>query len=406
MLKGSLFQPRHYVALSMVAALMGTALVSPLYPIFQDQWGLGAADISNIYVIYMIGALVGLVVFGRLGDRIGYAATLIAAMVLALAGSLLCMIAQEVVLLSIGRFMVGVAGTVATASGAAGLMLLTPENKRANVAVQISVLVSFGFGIGPVIGGVVGQWMPNPLMTAHLPSVVMLVIGVAIMLGLLPRTPLAEIRKNLSLGDFLPKLTWPKGPQAVTFGLATILPFITFGVFGLYASMAPTIIRNVLGLGGPMVSGLGIALILTGSCITQIAFKRLHYSHSALIGFGLLCVSNAIMIVNLQVGSAALFAAGVITTAMGHGASMFAGSQVVNLVSDNSNRASLTSSYWAIGYCGSIIPMIATGIMSEVWGLNIAVTVFCASIIVMSVTGAALFVAAGVARRKADLSAV
>lgn len=399
-------QPRHYVAVSMVAALMGTALVSPLYPLFQDSWGLTTGDVSNIYVIYMVGALAGLLFLGRLGDRIGFTATLIASLSLALAGSVLCMVAQEFVLLSVGRFMVGIAGTMATSAGAAGIMLLTPLQQRASAALKISLLVSFGFGIGPLIGGAIGQWMPYPLVVAHIPSVIMLGIGLVVMGRLTPSVRWSDIRQQLGVSDFLPKLTWPSGPHAITFALGCLLPFITFGVFGLYASMAPTIIRNVLGLGGPMVSGLGIAIILTGSCLTQISFKRMHYNQSALIGFALLILSNGLMIFNLAHGSAILFALGLLATAMGHGASMFAGSQIVNLISDDSNRSSLTASYWAVGYCGSIIPMVGTGIMADLWGLNLAVTVFCAGTMVMCAVAVSLFTVVRILNRSADVQAI
>lgn len=394
MSKALSLQPRHSVALSMVAALLGTALVSPLYPLYQDAWGLSAGDVSNLYVIYMIGALSGLVFLGRLGDRIGYTATLVAALLLALVGSVICMAAQGMTVLAIGRFMVGIAGTMATSAGAAGYINLTPPERKANATLKCSLLVSFGFGAGPVIGGIVGQWMPMPLVVAHVPSIVSMLLAVVLMSRIEPRMPVSELKGRLSLRDFMPALTWPKGDTALVFALASVLPFITFGVFGLYASMAPSIVRNVLGLGGPVVSGLGIAFILTGSCITQIVFKRMHYGHSALIGLGMLALSNGLMIFNLGSGSAMLFSIGLCATAIGHGASMFAGSQVVNLIADHTNRSSLTASYWAVGYCGSIVPMIGTGIMADLWGMNLAVTVFCSTVVVMCVVGLVLFLLA------------
>lgn len=403
MSKGLPFQPRHYVGLSMIATLMGTALISPLYPIYQDQWGLSAGDINNIYVIYMIGALIGLVFFGRLGDRIGFAATLLISLALALTGSVICMLAQEMVVLSVGRVLVGISGTLATSSGVAGLNILAPEAKKPNVALKGSLMVAGGFGLGPVIGGIVGQWVPMPLISVHVPVLIMVVAGLVIMSRIKPRMKLSEMRGHLTLADFMPKLAWPKGGEGVTFALATILPFITFGVFGLYVSMVPSILRSVLGLGGPMVSGGGIALMLIGSCLTQIALKRAHYFQAALTGLGLLAISNAILIVNLNLGSAVLFGIGVVIAAMGHGSAMFAGAQVVNLIADDSNRSSLNASYWAVGYCGSILPMIGTGLMADHWGLNIAVTVFCTTVIGMCAVGAALFIMVSAARRKAGL---
>lgn len=394
-------QPRHTVGLSMIATLLGTALISPLYPIYQDQWGLSAGDISNVYVIYMMGALFGLVFLGRLGDRIGFTATLIASLVLALVGSVICMVAQEMVLLSIGRVLVGVAGTLATSSGVAGLNILAPDHKRPHVALKGSLMVASGFGLGPVIGGVVGQWVPMPLVSVHIPVIVMVLLGL-FLIRPVERMGWSEIKARLRVSDFLPKLSWPKGADGVTFALGTILPFITFGVFGLYVSMAPSIVRNVLGVGGPLVSGGGIALMLMGSCLTQIALKKRHYFKVALMGMTLLALSNVILMINLGMGSAALFGVGVIIAAMGHGSSMFAGAQVVNLVSDNTNRASFTASFWAVGYCGSILPMIGTGMLADRYGLNFAVTAFCTCVIVMCALGAAAFWGVAIARRKSS----
>ncbi|WP_297803150.1 MFS transporter [uncultured Brevundimonas sp.] len=355
-------QPRHSVAVSMIATLLGTALISPLYPLYQDRWGLNPSDISNVYVIYMMGALFGLVFLGRLGDRMGFRATLLVSLLLSLIGSVICMAAQEMVLLSIGRALVGISGTLATSSGVAGLNILAPEHKKPHVALKGSLMVASGFGLGPVIGGVCGQWVPMPLLTVHIPVIVMVLIGIVL-----------------------------------------VLPFITFGVFGLYVSMAPSIVRNVLGLGGPIVSGGGIALMLIGSCLTQIALKKRHYFKVALAGLTLLGVSNVILMINLGLGAAALFALGIVVAAMGHGSSMFAGAQVVNLVSDNTNRASYTASYWAVGYCGSVLPMLGTGMLADRFGLNFAVTAFCSTVVVLCLMGMAAFLLVGTARRRSAL---
>lgn len=391
---------RHSVALSMIATLMGTALISPLYPLYQQQWGLGAGDISNIYVIYMVGALIGLVFLGRLGDRIGFRSTLLISLGLSLVGSVICMLSREMTLLSIGRVLVGISGTLATSSGVAGLNILAPDHKRPHVALKGSLLVAGGFGLGPVVGGVFGQWMPMPLVTVHVPVIVMVLVGFVLLRPVEPRLDWSAVRSRLVIGDFLPKLSWPRGGDGVTFALATILPFITFGVFGLYVSMAPSIVSNLLGLGGPIVSGGGIALMLTGSCLTQIALKKRHYFKVALVGLTLLAISNAILMANLGIGSAVLFGFGIVVAAMGHGSSMFAGAQVVNFVSDDTNRSSYTASYWAVGYCGSILPMIGTGMLADLYGLDVAVTVFCSTVIAMCATGALAFIAVAVARRR------
>ena len=49
----------------MCVGVMGTALASPLYPLYQAQWQLQPSHITGIYVAYMGGALASLLFLGR-----------------------------------------------------------------------------------------------------------------------------------------------------------------------------------------------------------------------------------------------------------------------------------------------------------------------------------------------------
>ena len=41
---------------SMCIGVMRTALASPLYPLYQQAWGLQPSHITQIFVTYMLGA--------------------------------------------------------------------------------------------------------------------------------------------------------------------------------------------------------------------------------------------------------------------------------------------------------------------------------------------------------------
>ena len=61
-----------WVGFALVVGVMGAALISPLYALYQQAWQLKASDISLIYVLYMCGGLCALLFLGRLPDRIGF----------------------------------------------------------------------------------------------------------------------------------------------------------------------------------------------------------------------------------------------------------------------------------------------------------------------------------------------
>src|SRR5690606_18887377 len=125
--KGS---PFAWVSFAMIVGVMGTALISPLYALYQQAWQLQASDVSLIYVIYMAGALCGLLFLGRLPDRLGFRPMLQTGLILVLIGTLLTLAAWDMTSLCVGRFVVGVASSMLTTSSTIGLAnLVSPRNK-------------------------------------------------------------------------------------------------------------------------------------------------------------------------------------------------------------------------------------------------------------------------------------
>ena len=53
----------------MCVGVMGTALASPLYPIYQSTWNLRPSDITQVFVLYMFGVWASLLFLGRLTQR-------------------------------------------------------------------------------------------------------------------------------------------------------------------------------------------------------------------------------------------------------------------------------------------------------------------------------------------------
>ena len=376
----------------MIVGVMGTALISPLYALYKDVWQLQSSDISLIYVIYMGGALCSLLFLGRLPDRIGFRAVMQAGLVLTLLGTLITLLAWDMPSLIVGRFVVGVASSLITTSATLGLSVLARPGQVQRVAMMTGFLLALGFGLGPLVGGVFGQWAPYPLVTAYVPTLCLGACGLWVLRRLeLPAAAQPAVGARLRLLDALPKLTWPQREASGAFALTCALPFLAFGVFGLYASMSPLFLDKLVPWHGPVVSGTAIAVILFASAVVQVLVGRIPTPWCGWGGLMGLALSNALLIVNLWAGSGLLFALGVACTAVGHGMSMLAGISMVNRIATPSNRSGLLSTYLVIGYIGSMLPMMAIGWIADHWGLPVAVRIFCSMVIVLGVVGGALF---------------
>ena len=79
-------------ALAAVALLIGVAfglstLLTPLYLLYQQQFGFSQVTLTPIYAAYVIGNLTASLFFGRVSDRVGRRLTAISAMVGAYSGN-------------------------------------------------------------------------------------------------------------------------------------------------------------------------------------------------------------------------------------------------------------------------------------------------------------------------------
>lgn len=376
----------------MIVGVMGTALISPLYALYKEAWQLQTSDISLIYVIYMGGALFGLLFLGRLPDRVGFRPMMQWGLALALTGTAISLIAWNMASLNIGRFIVGVASSMLTTSSTVGLSRLSRRGNMQHVAMMTGFLMALGFGLGPLVGGIFGQWAPFPLVTTYIPTLLLGTLGLTALYRLkLPDNVKSQAGPRLCLHDVVPKLTWPESNSSKAFVLTCCLPFLAFGVFGLYASMAPLFLDKLVPWHGPVVSGTTIALILFSSAVVQVMAARMPTHWCGTGGLISLVLSNAILMANLGAGSAILFASGVLLTALGHGMTMLAGMGMVNRLATSTNRSGLLATYLVAGYVGSMVPMMGIGWMADHWGIEVAIYTFCTMVIAMGMPVALFF---------------
>lgn len=384
--------PFVWVSFAMIVGVMGTALISPLYALYREAWQLQASDVSLIYVLYMGGALGSLLFLGRLPDRAGFRKVMQAGLVLALLGTVISMCAWNMGSLIVGRVLVGVASSMLTTSATLGLSLLSRPGQMQRVAMLTGFLLAFGFGLGPLVGGIMGQWAAYPLVTTYIPTLVLGALGLVALTRLeLPESAKPQHTQPLRWNDVLPKLTWPQSSDSRAFVLTSALPFLAFGVFGLYASMSPLFLDKLVPWHGPFVSGTAIAVILLASACVQMLAGRVPTHWCGFSGLLSLALSNALLMVNLWAGSATLFVLGVAFTAIGHGMSMLSGMSMINRIAHAGNRSGLLSTYLVIGYIGSMVPMMAIGWIADHWGMNVAVSTFCVFVMLLAGTVAVLF---------------
>ena len=114
----------------LTALLFASAVPSPLYVVFQDEWGFSSITLTSVFAVYAIALLAALLVVGSISDHIGRRPTLVAALALEIVAMAAFAGAQDVGWLFAARTLQGIATGTAMGAISAALIDLQPANAR------------------------------------------------------------------------------------------------------------------------------------------------------------------------------------------------------------------------------------------------------------------------------------
>ena len=365
------WRPFYMVSLALCIGTIGTALASPLYPIYQQLWQLLPSQITYIFIAYMFGCMTTLLFLGRSSNSFGFIRTLQIGLFFAVIGLIFSVFASNTYLLGLGRFIIGIASGLISTSAMLGLILTIPDSHKQHAAQLCSIITVIGFGLGPLIGGTIAQFSQAPLVTPYIPVIIAALLSIV---GL-SRVKVATFKKQAF--SIAPHLELPASKFKALFYLASFTAFCAFGSFSLFASLAPSFIQDIIPWHGPMVSGITIASILLISALIQFIFKTINMHKALNIGLISMLFSYVILSVCMVMHWSLLFFISVIFVGIGHGLGLLGAFALIHHMTQTENRAAVVSTYLFIAYFGTIVPIIFAGCLSEHFGLKMGVVGDC-----------------------------
>ena len=368
------WNPFIIVSLGLCIGTIGTALASPLYPIYQQLWGLMPSDITVIFVAYMFGCLTTLLFFGRTSNTLGYVKTMQIGLIFIIFGLVFSIFATDALLLCIGRFIIGIASGLMTTSALLGLIQTVPDTHK-HIAPQLSsIITAIGFGLGPFVGGAIAQFSSAPLVTPYIP----IIIGS--MLSLFSLFLIKPQHFQVQAFNFAPKLLRPSAAYHAQFWVVCLTAFAVFAAFSLFASLSPSFVKDVLPWHGPLVSGSAITCILMISAAVQFFSRSIAPIKSLQYGLVICIASLLCLLICMSFKISFLFFMSDILFGIGHGFALLGAFGLIHQMTTLDNRAAVMSTYLFIGYLGTILPILAVGYLADHFGLVSAVIIFCITI--------------------------
>ena len=164
------------------------AVLAPLLPYYEDEFGLSTSALGALSAVYSAGALVGAIPSGLLAVRVGVKPTVLGGLAIIVATSVAFGLADSAWVLYAARFGQGVGSALAWTGGLAWLIAGAPRERRGElIGIAMGAAVA-GALFGPVLGGAASLTGPGPAFAA----VAAVGVGLAGWAWTIPSFPPAE----------------------------------------------------------------------------------------------------------------------------------------------------------------------------------------------------------------------
>jgi MFS family permease len=356
-------------AASLAVLFMGNNLPSALYGLLRTAFGYSSLTQTLLYAVPVVLVILpGLLVFGTLSDVIGRRAPIVAGLVVFAGGDIAFMAAAGTGLLFGARLLQGLGIALGTAAAAATLSDcaagLAVDRVRAQkiAAVTGTICITGGLALGPLVGGILAQYAPDPRVTpfaVHLALIVTCIILAARIPGR-PVVPAGRWR--------LARLHVP-GAIRAGFPVIAVSGFLSWSVLGVFSAVIATLMTIILHTGNLAVTAGTLTLMIGTSAVAQIGAPRLQPVTAQWAGLTALAAGLVLLAAAAAVRSAALTVPALIGSGAGHGL-IFAGNQsAITVATPAAERGAVLGVVYFINYLGLGVPVIIVGVMSLRLGL-------------------------------------
>ena len=338
----------------MVVLLAGSSAPTPLYALYQSEWGFSPITTTVVFGVYALAVLVSLLTVGSLSDHVGRRPVLLVALAVQAVTMLIFATADGVPMLLLARVLQGL--STGAAVGAVGAGMLDLDKARGTIANAVSAPI--GTASGSLLAGVLVQYLPAPVHLVYLVLFVVFIaqaVGVALMAESSSSRPgaLASLRIQFAL------------PLAARRPMLLAAPALiaAWSLAGLYGALGPTLVRLMIGHNSFVLGGLSL-FVLAGSGAVAVLLLRTAAPRTAMIiGTAALIVGLGITVLAIDALSTGLFFLGTVIAGIGFGGGFQGAIRSVVPTALPHERAGVLSILYVVSYLAMGLPAVVAGVL-------------------------------------------
>ena len=365
--------------------LFASSAPSPLYVVYQAEWGFSPITLTAVFAVYALALLASLLIAGSVSDHVGRRPALIAALAIEMAGMLAFAEARSVAWLFAARILQGVATGIAMGAISAALLDLQPASRpRRGALVGVAAPLT-GLAAGALAAGLLVQYGPAPTRLVFW----LLLAGFAVALGFAAAIP-DTVRPNGSwLRSLRPRVAVPRYLRAAFVATIPCL-MATWALGGLVLSLGPSLTAGVLGDASHIAGGLPIFVMAGVSALASIRLRDAHARATTRGGLAALIAGVAIALAALASGSIDLFLVGAAVAGLGFGPAFAGAFRALSTQAPADQRAAFVSAILAVSYLAFSLPAVAAGAAVTTLGLHATANIYGLVLIALSAAALAL----------------
>jgi predicted MFS family arabinose efflux permease len=364
-------------------AFAANAAASPLYRVYQAQFGFSAITLTLLFTVYIVVLLVTLLFVGSLSDYVGRRPLLLGGLAASAAACGLFLLAHGVGLLFGARALQGVAVGLITGAAAAAMHDLRPRGSAAPLL--SSAAPTGGQAIGALAASALAEFALGP---THLVWWLLLgAFALCIPAVLVIKEPGAT--RPGGLGSLRPRVTVPRPARGA---FVAALPCLVglWALGGFYLSLGPSLVAQLMHSSSLLWGGIVIFLLTGLGAAASGALTRANPDRVMLAGCLALTAGAMVTFAAIETSTPWVLFLGTAISGLGFGPAFLGAYRATVVLVASTERAGLITAIYIVSYLATAVPAVIGGATTTVYGLRDTALVYSLAVAVLTAAAAVI----------------
>jgi MFS family permease len=337
-----------------VSFLAASSAPTPLYAIYQAEWGFSPITTTIVFGIYALAVLVSLLIFGSLSDHVGRRPVLLVAIAVQAVATVVFAQADGVPALVLARIIQGLATGAAVGAIGAGMLDLD----KAKGAIANSVAAPIGTAVGAFASGVLVQYLP---FRTHLVYFALLGIFAAQGIGVALMRETSSPRRG-ALASLRVQIALPRRVRR-PFLLAAPALVAAWSLAGLYGALGPAIVHLLIGHNSYVLGGLALFAAAGSGALAVLVLRNAAPRNVMRYASVSLFVGMGITVLGIDATSTVWFFIGTVIAGTGFGSGFQGAVRSVVPLALPHERSGVLSLVYVVSYLAMGVPAVIAGFL-------------------------------------------